>query len=53
LADTTIGEREDKVAFNAGTLTNSIIMTATAWKAVVQPRLFRFGKSESQDGNTP
>ena len=47
LADATIGQREDKVAFNAGSLTNSIIMSATDWKAVARPRLFRFGKSES------
>jgi len=46
LADATIGTREDKVAFNAGSLTNSIVMTATDWKAVAQPRIFRLGKSE-------
>ncbi len=44
-ADTTIGQREDRVAFNAGSLTHSLVMTATAWKAAANPRCFRFGQS--------
>ncbi len=43
-ADSDIGTKEDKVAFNAGSLTRSIIMTATAWKQIARPRVFRFGK---------
>lgn len=43
-ADCSIGSREDKVAFNAGSLTHSIIMTATSWKQIAKPRCFRFGK---------
>src|SRR5262245_40053630 len=35
--DPAIGSTEDKVAFNAGTLTNSIIMKASDWKAVAKP----------------
>lgn len=41
--DSTIGSTEDKVAFNAGLLTHSIILPASVWKAVAQPQLFRFG----------
>jgi prolyl-tRNA editing enzyme YbaK/EbsC (Cys-tRNA(Pro) deacylase) len=43
-ADRTIGAKEDKVAFNAGSLTRSIIMTATDWKRIANPCFFRFGK---------
>src|SRR6476660_8004075 len=32
-ADTAIGSTEDKVAFNAGALTTSIVMKASDWKA--------------------
>ncbi len=44
-ADTMIGVKEDKVAFNAGSLTRSMIMTASDWKEVAKPREFRFGKN--------
>ena len=37
-ADPSIGSRENKVAFNAGLLTRSIIMKATDWKAIAQPQ---------------
>ena len=43
-ADSTIGVKVDKVAFNAGSLTRSMIMTATAWKQIAKPHFFRFGK---------
>ncbi len=43
-ADSTIGTKEDKVAFNAGSLTRSIIMPACTWKQAAKPRVFRFGK---------
>jgi prolyl-tRNA editing enzyme YbaK/EbsC (Cys-tRNA(Pro) deacylase) len=42
--DLTIGATEDKVAFNAGSLTTSIIMTASDWRRVVKPTEFSFGK---------
>jgi prolyl-tRNA editing enzyme YbaK/EbsC (Cys-tRNA(Pro) deacylase) len=42
--DTAIGVTEDKVAFNAGSLTDSIVMTATDWKAVAKPVEFGFAK---------
>ncbi len=45
-ADSTIGLKEDKLAFNAGSLTRSMIMTATSWKQIAQPREFRFGKRD-------
>jgi Ala-tRNA(Pro) deacylase len=44
-ADAAIGSTDDKVAFNAGSLTNSIVMTASDWKAVAKPRQFSFSKS--------
>jgi Ala-tRNA(Pro) deacylase len=43
-ADTCIGTTEDKVAFNAGSLTTSIVMTASDWKSVARPREFAFAK---------
>jgi Ala-tRNA(Pro) deacylase len=43
-ADTSIGTLHDKVAFNAGALTESIVMFASDWEAVAQPRRFRFAK---------
>ncbi len=45
-ADSDIGAKEDKVAFNAGFLTRSMIMTATEWKQVAQPHVFRLASSE-------
>lgn len=42
--DTAIGATENKVAFNAASLTTSIIMTASDWKAVAQPTVFSFAK---------
>jgi prolyl-tRNA editing enzyme YbaK/EbsC (Cys-tRNA(Pro) deacylase) len=44
-ADTAIGQFEDKVAFNAGSLTISIVMKASDWKLVAQPMQFAFAKS--------
>ena len=43
-ADELIGSGTDKVAFNAGTLRNSIIMAASDWQAVARPVRFRFSK---------
>jgi Ala-tRNA(Pro) deacylase len=45
LADTTIGQRYERVAFNAGTLTNSFIMTAADWRSAAQPEVFSFGRN--------
>src|SRR6478672_12767135 len=42
--DTAIGAVEDKVAFNAGSLTLSIVMKASDWKTVAQPAQFSFAK---------
>jgi len=43
-ADETIGVVTDKVAFNAGLLTHSIIMDASDWADIARPELFRFAK---------
>lgn len=45
-ADPSIGSRENKVAFNAGLLTQSIIMKASDWKQIAQPRLLCFTEQE-------
>ena len=44
-ADLEIGTRYDRVAFNAGALTVSIIMAAADWEAVARPTRFTFGKA--------
>jgi Ala-tRNA(Pro) deacylase len=43
-ADALIGTRENKVAFNAGSLTSSVIMTATDWERLANPTRFSFAK---------
>jgi Ala-tRNA(Pro) deacylase len=43
-ADTAVGVTYGRVAFNAGSLTNSIIMSAADWEKVARPRRFAFGK---------
>jgi Ala-tRNA(Pro) deacylase len=53
-ADETIGSQLDRVAFNAGALTHSIILSATDWRRVAKPVEFRFGLSEQeQDPGKP
>jgi Ala-tRNA(Pro) deacylase len=42
--DTAIGAVEDKVAFNAGSLTLSIVMKASDWKTLARPAQFSFAK---------
>ena len=42
--DTSIGVVEDKVAFNAGSLTLSIVMKASDWKMIAKPTQFSFVK---------
>ncbi len=41
-ADTAIGSIEDKVAFNAGSLTHSMVLPATRWRQASKPVLFSF-----------
>lgn len=43
-ADESLGTRTNKVAFNAGSLTDSIIMAASDWDVIARPRRFRFSK---------
>jgi prolyl-tRNA editing enzyme YbaK/EbsC (Cys-tRNA(Pro) deacylase) len=43
-ADVDVGVRYDKVAFNAGSLTVSIIMRGSDWEAAAKPTRFRFAK---------
>jgi prolyl-tRNA editing enzyme YbaK/EbsC (Cys-tRNA(Pro) deacylase) len=42
--DTAIGTVEDKVAFNAGSLSHSIVMKASDWKVIAKPAEFSFSK---------
>lgn len=43
-ADQSVGAATGKVAFNAGSLTHSIIMAAEDWEAVARPVRFRFAR---------
>lgn len=43
-ADDAMGRETDKVAFNAGLLTHSIIMAASDWLDIAKPERFRFAK---------
>jgi len=43
-ADESVGTEHGKVAFNAGSLTDSIIMSAADWEALARPARFRFAK---------
>jgi len=43
-ADESVGVEHGRVAFNAGSLTDSIIMSATDWAEMAHPRRFRFAK---------
>jgi Ala-tRNA(Pro) deacylase len=45
-ADSSIGVRHDRVAFNAGALTVSFIMSAADWERFAKPRRFPFAKSD-------
>jgi len=47
-ADSTMGAGNENVAFNAGSLTDSIIMTAADWQAVAKPRRFSFAKTRRE-----
>ena len=43
-ADSSLGTDDDKLAFNAGSLTISIVMSANDWEQVAQPKRFSFAK---------
>lgn len=43
-ADEQIGVRHDRVAFNAGSLTTSIVLSARDWERVAKPQRFSFAK---------
>jgi Ala-tRNA(Pro) deacylase len=43
-ADDQIGIRHDRVAFNAGSLTTSIILSAADWQRIAKPQRFTFAK---------
>lgn len=43
-ADVAVGKDTDKVAFNAGSLTHSIIMKASDWSQLARPHRFRFAR---------
>jgi Ala-tRNA(Pro) deacylase len=43
-ADESLGKHTDRLAFNAGTLRNSIIMASTDWEVLAKPKRFRFAK---------
>ncbi|MCW8926211.1 MAG: hypothetical protein OQJ84_08145, partial [Xanthomonadales bacterium] len=43
-ADEAVGVAIDRVAFNAGSLTHSIIMSATDWERIAQPDRFSFSR---------
>jgi len=43
-ADEKLGTETDRVAFNAGSLRNSIIMAASDWETLARPIRFRFSK---------
>jgi prolyl-tRNA editing enzyme YbaK/EbsC (Cys-tRNA(Pro) deacylase) len=43
-ADSSIGVERDRLAFNAGSLTDSIVMSAADWETFARPRRFDFVK---------
>ncbi len=43
-ADSQLGQIYDRIAFNAGSLTHSLIVPFEAWRAVAQPTCFAFSK---------
>lgn len=43
-ADDMVGATHGRIAFNAGSLTNSIIMSSAEWEAVACPKRFCFAK---------
>lgn len=45
--DVMIGQRRNLVAFNAGSLTDSIIFSADEWKSIAKPEVFAFSKEKT------
>lgn len=45
-ADEAVGQQINRVAFNAGSLTHSIIMRATDWAKLAKPERFRFSRED-------
>jgi Ala-tRNA(Pro) deacylase len=43
-ADDAVGSQFDRLAFNAGSLSHSIIMAASDWDAIANPNRFQFSK---------
>jgi len=43
-ADIAVGKRLDRVAFNAGSLTHSLILSAADWERIARPNRFAFAK---------
>ena len=43
-ADVAVGKRLDRVAFNAGSLTHPLILSAADWERIAKPRRFGFAK---------
>jgi prolyl-tRNA editing enzyme YbaK/EbsC (Cys-tRNA(Pro) deacylase) len=48
--DLAVGASRDRVAFNAGSLTVSMVMAASDWEKAAQPSRFSFSKS-SEEGS--
>ena len=48
-ADESVFEN-DRIAFNAGSLTDSIILSVTDWERIARPRRLRFSRLESVSG---
>jgi len=44
-ADVSVGSAYGRVAFNAGSLTNSIVMSAVDWAIVARPERFAFAQA--------
>ena len=43
-ADESLGRETDRLAFNAGSLRHSIIMSSSDWETLARPKRFRFAK---------
>jgi len=50
LADQHVGQRGDRVAFNAGSLTNSIVLAAHDWERIAKPRRVNCARFEAEGG---
>ncbi|HEX7375657.1 MAG TPA: YbaK/EbsC family protein [Pirellulales bacterium] len=51
-ADDFVGVTSGRVAFNAGSLTNSIIMSAADWDTVARPKRFSFARATAPQSTT-